>query len=47
MRYRTPQAQYLAVLLLLFSLLLGSLAPWDHGGVESTPPPTPTATLVQ
>ncbi len=44
---RTSAARIIALVLLLLSLLLGSLAPWDSGGVESAPAtPTPTVTAV-
>ncbi|MDP9312175.1 MAG: hypothetical protein M3R24_15035 [Chloroflexota bacterium] len=45
MRSSHTLSRSVALILLLLSLLLGSLAPWDNGGIESLPPaPTPTAT---
>lgn len=41
--------RYVVLILFLLSLLAGALAPWDHGGVDSTSPvpdPTPTATSI-
>ncbi len=48
MNPQNTRARLLAMLLLLLSLLLGGLAPWDNGTADgsSEAVPTPTATPV-